>query len=190
MRGRDKALVMLGGRTLLARACERLAPQVSRLAVSVNGDAGRYARALPGIAAIADADDSRAGPLAGILAGLRWAAALPQPPQALVSAAVDTPFFPLDLVERLAAAASARPAAVALAASANAPHPTFALWPLGLADDLAAHLAGGERRVRAFIARHPNVTVDFPLAGGRDPFFNVNTPEELAAAQALVEKAP
>lgn len=196
MGGGDKALALLAGQTLVARAAARLAPQVGRLALSANGDPGRYALpglapsdlAPPDLAIVADADDSRDGPLAGILAGLRWARALDAPPRALVSVAVDTPFFPHDLAARLADAAG-RPGTIAVAASQGVWHPTAALWPLDLADDLAAGLAGGERRVGAFIRRHPHVAVDFPCPGGRDPFFNVNTPSDLAEAEDIARGA-
>lgn len=182
MAGRDKALAMLAGEPLVIRAANRLRPQVARMALSTNGEAARHV--LPDIDPLPDADDSRAGPLAGILAGLRWAQALPSPPDALVSVAVDTPFFPGDLVERLAAASGCD--TIAAAASMGARHPTFALWPLDLADDLAAWLAQGERRVRGFIERHSNVEVDFPAVDGLDPFFNINTPSDLAEAESMM----
>lgn len=185
MEGRDKALLSFGGATLAARAVHRLGPQVSRLALSANGDAARFA--LAGVDVVADEDDSRAGPLAGVLAGLRWAAALDAPPDALVSVAVDTPFFPHDLARRLAEAAARTPGAVAVAASGGARHPTFALWPLDAADDLAAWLAGGGRRAGAFIESRLHVTVDFP-ARAYDPFFNVNTPADLAEAEAILRR--
>ena len=182
MAGQDKAVAVLAGEPLVARAARRLRPQVARMALSTNDEAARHA--LADVDPVADADDSRAGPLAGILAGLRWAQALPSPPDALVSVAVDTPFFPGDLVERLAAAAGRD--TIAVAASTGARHPTFALWPLGLAGDLAAWLAAGERRVVGFIERHPHVEVDFPVVDGLDPFFNINTPSDLAEAESMM----
>lgn len=183
MEGADKALALLAGRPLAAHAAARLGPQVARMALSTNDAAVR--RALPGLDALPDADDTRPGPLAGILAGLRWAETLPAPPTALVSAAVDTPFFPDDLVARLAAAADS--GTIAVASSASLRHPTFALWPSGLAADLAAYLDAGERRVGAFIDRHRHVVVDFPpMAGGLDPFFNINTASDLTTAEAMM----
>lgn len=184
MDGRDKALLALGGATLAARAAHRLAPQVGRLALSANGDAARFG--LVGIDVVADADDSRAGPLAGILAGLRWAAALSPRPDAVVSVAVDTPFFPEDLAQRLAAAAA--PDTIAVATSAGIRHPTFALWPSGIADALAAYLAGGGRKAGVFIGAQPHVAVDFPITDGLDPFFNVNTPADFAEAEAIARR--
>lgn len=185
MDGRDKAMLALGGATLAARAVDRLGPQVDRLALSANGDAARFG--LAGIEVIADADDGRAGPLAGILAGLRWASPRCE---ALASVAVDTPFFPPDLVRRLAAAAppGAPPGAIVVAASAGRRHPTFALWPVGIADALAAYLAGGGRKAGAFIDAHAHVAVDFPATHGFDPFFNVNTPADFAEAEEILRR--
>lgn len=185
MGGRDKALLALGGRPLAVHVAARLAPQVEAMAISANGDAGRFG--FLGLDVVADADDSFAGPLAGILAGLRWAAALPGPPRALVTAAVDTPFFPADLAARLDEAAGDRPGG-AVALSHGRRHPTFALWPLALADDLAAFLAEDEsRRLGAFLDRHGTAGVDFTPAQGVDPFFNINTPADLAAAEETLK---
>lgn len=187
MEGRDKALLALGGKTLAARTCDRLARQVTTVALSFNDDPRRLS--LPGVAVVADADDSHAGPLAGILAGLRWAATLQDRPDALVSVAVDTPFFPDDLAQRLAAATGGDPGVVAVATSGGARHPTFALWPLGVADRLAGYIGDGGRRAGAFIEGERHVAVEFPPAGGLDPFFNVNTPADFAAAEAILRRA-
>lgn len=185
MGGRDKALLTLGGRPLATHVATRLAPQVEMLAISANGDAGRFD--FLGLDVIPDADDSFSGPLSGILAGLRWAARQHQPPRALVTAAVDTPFFPADLVTRLNEAAGAGPGS-AVAFSQGHRQPTFALWPLALADDLAGFLAEGDsRRLGAFLERHGAAPVDFTPADGRDPFFNINTPADLAAAEETLK---
>jgi molybdopterin-guanine dinucleotide biosynthesis protein A len=187
MAGRNKALALLAGKTLAAQAAARLSPQVGPIVLSANDEALRGI--VPGLDIVADGDDSRAGPLAGILAGLLWASSLDRPPQALVSIAVDTPFFPSDLAARLAAA-SGDGRTIAVAATGGARHPTFALWPLGLADELAAYLAAGERRAGAFIAAQPHVTVEFAPAGRQDPFFNINTPADLAEAEAMTRRLP
>lgn len=185
MGGRDKAMLMLGNRTLAENAVMRLGAQVPSLALNANGDPGRFS--FPGVAVIPDADDSRAGPLAGVLAGLRWAGRLAVPPRAIVTAAVDTPFFPGDLARRLLEATARRPDLAAVAVSQGLRHPIFALWPLALADDLDAFLAKGEsRKVGAFLDRHGAVAVDFAPAGPFDPFFNVNTSADLATAETLL----
>lgn len=184
MAGRDKALLPFGGETLAERAVHRLAPQVSRLALSANGGAARFP--LAGVDIVADADDSRAGPLAGVLAGLRWAARQSPRPDALISVAVDTPLFPPDLAARLAVAAAATPGAIAVAASAGARHPTFALWPLAVTGALATFIDEGGRRAGAFIEAQIHVLVDFLPPAGYDPFFNINTPADLARAEAIL----
>lgn len=181
--GRDKAGLVLAGETLLARAVARLAPQVA--AVAVSGDAAEPAIAAAGLPVLADPLPGRPGPLAGMLAGLHWAASLGADRLQVVP--VDAPFLPADLVARLAAAADGR---IALARSGGRPHPVVALLPVALAGDLAAHLAaGGSRAVAAWLDRHDPVTVDFPpRADGGDPFLNLNTPEDVSAAAILLAR--
>ena len=128
--------------------------------------------------------------IAGILAGMEWAHGQ-KGVNALVSVAGDTPFFPENLVAGLASKAGERRERIVIACSGGRRHPVFALWPLSVRHDLADALAGGERRVSAFIERHPHVTAAFAMAttaGGRprDPFFNVNTPEDLEEAEAML----
>lgn len=173
MGGADKALIRLAGRPLAAHLAAALGPQVQALAISANGDPGRFADL--GLPVLADA--APMGPLSGILAGLLWAAG--QGAQALVSAPVDTPFLPADLVARLAAPG---PAVPALAQAGGRLHPAVALWPVGLAAPLAAFLASGAKpRVTDFAFAQGAQAVEFP-----DPtaFDNLNTPEDLAAAEA------
>lgn len=183
MGGRDKAFCRLGGEMLLARALRRLAPQLPQLAVSAGGDPSRFA-GLPW-PVLADAAGA-GGPLAGVRAGLAWAAGLADPPRHLVTVPVDAPFFPEDLVARLMAAADG-PGVLAVAVGAGGRQPVFAAWPLALAAALDAFLCAGEtRRVGAFLDRHGARTVVFPpAASGPDPFFNVNTPADLAEAGRL-----
>ena len=126
-------------------------------------------------------DARPAGPLSGILAALDWAA--PRGATALVSVAVDTPFFPQDLVPQLVLAAERAPEGLALAESGGRWHPTFGLWPMGLRDDLRATLARGEARMMAFADRHGAVTAAF---SDDRAFLNLNTPEDLARAEALL----
>lgn len=180
--GRDKAAVALAGQMLLHRAVSRLAPQVGPLAVNRAEDDG--VPALPdGLPVLRDAVPGREGPLAGLLAGLLWARDLGAP--LLVTVAVDTPFFPIDLAGRLAAAVDGR---IAVAVSSGRPHPVFAATPTSLADDLAGWLAGqDDRSVARWQAQHGAVAVSFAApAGDVDPFFNLNTPDDLAAAEAAV----
>ena len=186
MGGGDKGLHRLGDATLLDRVIARLAPQCARLALSANGDPARFAGL--GLPVLPDPVPGWPGPLAGILAGLDWAAGEGAP--AIVTAAADTPFLPEDLVERLVAAARSGSVAAAVAATpdeAGRPrlHPTFGLWPVALRHDLRAGLARGERRVASWAARHHAATALFE-AHPFDPFFNVNTPQDMDRARALL----
>nr|WP_244625699.1 molybdenum cofactor guanylyltransferase MobA [Methylobacterium mesophilicum] len=179
MGGGDKPLLRLGGRTLLERVVERLAPQCGAgLALSANGDPARFS-GFPG-PVLPDPLPDQPGPLAGILAGLEHAAA--QGVARVVSVSGDAPFLPGDLVARLEAAGSE--AGIALAASGERQHYTIALWPTALRGALRDYLERGERRVGGFIARHGAAVASWP-AEPVDPFLNINTPADLAAAEAL-----
>ncbi|PDQ20836.1 molybdenum cofactor guanylyltransferase MobA [Mesorhizobium sanjuanii] len=189
MGGGDKSLLALGGDSLLDHVASRFAPQVGPLALSANGDPARFAGIeLP---VLADVVEGFAGPLAGILTALEWAAA-DTSCEALATAAGDTPFLPRDLVERLVAAAGARPGSIAVACSGGKWHPTFALWPTEARAALRRFLVDEDiRRVSAFIERHGFVEVEFSLLKSGeheiDPFFNINTPDDLAAAERLLQ---
>ncbi|MCK0167836.1 molybdenum cofactor guanylyltransferase MobA [Jannaschia sp. S6380] len=182
MGGGDKGRLPVGGRSLVERVIDRIGPQVDALALSANGPPGRWADL--GLPVLADADPDRPGPLAGVLAGLDWAAGQGRPH--IVTAAADTPFLPPDLVPRLLAAAG--PTGLALAATRDddrvRPQPTFGLWPTALRDDLRAALAQGTRKILAWTDRHEAGLALFPTAP-LDPFFNVNTPEDLQRAEDL-----
>ncbi|MEP1200402.1 molybdenum cofactor guanylyltransferase MobA [Tateyamaria sp.] len=184
MGGGDKGLLPLGKATLLSHVIERLSPQVDGLALNANGDAGRFAGL--NIQVIADSVDGFAGPLAGVLAGLDWAAA--QGAETIVTAAADTPFFPCDLVPSLQLAAEGMAHPMALAATPDpkrgqARHPTFGLWPVALRDDLRAALNAGVRKVVQWTDRHDGRLAVFPEEAA---FFNVNTPDDLVRAEAML----
>lgn len=182
MGGRDKALVELGGQCLLDRLSARFSPQVSELAINTNAELGEAAR---GHKLLPDRFAGFPGPLAGIHAGLCWAETMPGVTH-LATASVDTPFLPADFVARLAGAC-ADGASVALARSDGRLHPTCALWPVALRARLDAFLeAGTSRKVMSFAEAAGYVAVDFP-AIPFDPFFNINTPEDLATAASFLE---
>ena len=187
MGGGDKTLLRLGDRTLLSRVTERLAPQCGAgLMLSVNGDPGRFPE-FPG-AVVADTVPGRAGPLAGLLAGLEHVAAYHGDVTHVVSVSGDAPFLPDDLVARLDAARIAAGRPIALAASGGREHYTVALWPVSLRQDLRAALTErDERRVGAFIARHGAAVAHWPTEPV-DPFLNLNTPDDLAAAEAALAR--
>lgn len=178
MGGGDKCLLPLGGAPMLEGIIARLQPQVSALALNANGDAARFARF--GLPVVADSVEGFAGPLAGVLAGLDWAAE--QGIESIVTAAGDTPFFPQDLVARLLVATEGMEHPLALAATPDGRQPTFGLWPVALRHDLRAALEGGLRKVVMWTDTHGGRVAEFDGAG--DPFFNINTPEDLAKAEA------
>ena len=187
MGGGDKALLDIGGQPMLAHVVARLRPQVAALALNANGDPGRFAAF--GLPVVADTVEGFVGPLAGVLAGLRWAAAQTQA-RHVVSVSADAPFLPCDLVERLAGAVAGRPRAIAIAESAGSLHPVIGLWPVALADDLEAALNAGVRKVLRWTDRHGTVPVAFGFVrvGGEevDPYTNANTPEDLAEVRRLL----
>jgi molybdenum cofactor guanylyltransferase len=187
MGGGDKALRRLGGRTLLERVIERLRPQVAALVLNANGDPARFAGL--GLPVVADSVPDFAGPLAGVLAGLDWAAAH-QPNCAFVaSVATDAPFFPTDLVARLIQTLTESGADLACAASGGRAHPVFGLWPVRLRGDLRhALVTEGVRKVDVWTGRYRLATEAFPT-DPFDPFFNANRPEDLAAAAELLAAA-
>lgn len=187
MGGSDKSLRMLGGKPLIQHMIERLGEQARPLALNANGDPARLsAFALP---IIADETGDFLGPLAGILAGLRWAAKISPEIRFIVTATCDTPFIPSDLVERLLAARRGEHSCISIAASGGRVHPVIGLWPVMLAEDLASFLAAGARKALAFTERHPRCIAEFPFVkmGTEivDPFFNTNTFEELSEAERL-----
>ena len=181
--GRDKALVPLGGRPLVSWTVERLAPQCGALAISRHDgqlDGPHLGRPL-----LADGGDVRAGPLAGLLAGLDWVAAVEPDAAHAVTVAVDSPFLPEDFVARLVAAREAAGAGAAVASSGGRRHPVAALWPVAARHALRAALLGeGLRRVGLFLDRQIPVVVAWSTEPF-DPFLNLNAPHDLAAAEAI-----
>jgi len=189
MGGGDKCLRKLGGRTILARTINRLRSQVSDIVINANGDASRFATF--GVPVVPDSIVGYAGPLAGVHAGLEWVKANRPDAVHVVTMATDTPFFPTDLVRRLLQASNDR-SALRIAKSDAGTHYVIGLWPVALADALKVSLERGERKVGAWTKAHGAIEVFFPpvdVAGqSTDPFFNINAPDDLAAAEALVRE--
>ncbi|WP_300068639.1 molybdenum cofactor guanylyltransferase MobA [uncultured Ruegeria sp.] len=196
MGGGDKGLLQLGTKSLLAHVIDRLRPQVDGLALNANGDPARFTDL--DFPVIPDSIDGFAGPLAGVLAGLDWAAELGA--DRIITAAADTPFFPRDLVARLVQASEGQAHPLVLAATPRTGedmlksggrkrinrHPTFGLWPVALRDDLRTVLNNGLRKVVLWTDKHDGREALFE-AEPFDPFFNVNTPEDLNRAKELLE---
>jgi molybdopterin-guanine dinucleotide biosynthesis protein A len=187
MGGGDKNLRLLSGRPMLEHVIERAKPQVDALVLNANGDPQRFAGF--GLPVIADSITGFAGPLAGVLAGLDWAAANLPDAELVASFATDAPFFPRDLVRRLAVALEEGGFDLACAQSNGQAHPVFGLWPVSLRGALREALDGGVRAVHRWTAGYKLVEVEF-LAEPVDPFFNANRPDDLAEAERLVGLAP
>ncbi len=174
MGGGDKCLLPLAGKTLLQRTVERAQPQVSQLLLNANGNSLRFARTrLP---VIPDVYPGNLGPLAGIHAGLSWMQTTNPDAEWLASFASDTPFFPADLVTRL----------FAVAKSQDRTHPIFALWHASLLGKIDQQLQTGDTpRLQDWIKQQKLVEVEFAVEN-YDPFFNINVPQDLYAAEPLV----
>lgn len=179
MGGGDKGLLQLGSQPIIAHVIARFEPQVAGLALNANGDGARFSSL--GLPVIADSIAGFAGPLSGVLAGLDWAAE--KGFDQIVTAAADTPFLPCDVVPQLQLAAELAGVDLALAATADGRQPTFGLWPVRLRDDLRAALDDGLRKVVMWTSQHNAATAIFPDSAA---FFNVNTPDDLVTAQAML----
>ena len=187
MGGGDKSLKSLGKKTILESVMDRLSPQVTTIVLNANGDPQRFSRYK--IPVVHDQTDQFLGPLAGVLSGLDWAHenGFTQ----IVTVAADTPFFPLTLVTTLSDVLSNSSAQIALAATKKKGskriilHPTFGLWPVNLRNDLRSSLGLGVRKVVQWTEKHNHVEALFYVELG-DPFFNVNTSEDLDQARRII----
>jgi molybdenum cofactor guanylyltransferase len=186
--GGDKSLRLVGGRTVLSRLIDRLAPSVTRLIINANDDPGRFEGLdLP---VVADCLPDHPGPLAGVLTALDWVAAHEPTTEWVVSVPGDAPFLPPDLVRRLHAARLRDNAPLSCAGSLGRTHPVVGLWPVSIRNDLRAAVADhGIRRIDRFTGRYA-CAVEQWSTEPVDPFFNVNTPEDLAEADRLVGLHP
>jgi molybdopterin-guanine dinucleotide biosynthesis protein A len=183
MGGGDKPMRTIGGRTILERVIARLNPQCDGLILNANGEAARFAAF--GLPVIADGVADFPGPLAGILAGLDWAAASRPDVEFVLSAAADCPFLPRDLVARLYGALREQHAELAVAASGGQSHPVIGLWSVGLREALRHALVVEDiRKIDRWTARYKLATVTWPIEP-IDPFFNANTMDDIAEAERL-----
>lgn len=188
MGGGDKSLLKLGGKTILSRVVARLRGQVDTVVLNANGDPSRFAGyELP---VTEDSIDGFAGPLAGVLAGMDWAHA--EGAEYIVTVAADTPFFPEHLLMALQMAREPENSALVMAVTPDpvrkfARQPTFGLWSVALREDLRAALKDGVRKVVQWTEPHGYAQVVFDFDGG-DPFFNVNTPEDMAVARDMLQE--
>ena len=193
--GVPKPLRLLGGQTMVAHVVERLRPQVMDLVVVANDPDPAY-RPLK-VAVIADPPDiqeaaqregRRLGPLAGILAGMEWSIANHPHSGWILTAPADVPFLPLDLTVRLCGEMHVPEPDVLMVRHGSRREHSLAVWSVKLAADLRrAVLEEGMRRVEGFAHRHRVAELAWP--GGGEPFLNINTPEELSAAEARLARA-
>ncbi|MBM1169723.1 molybdenum cofactor guanylyltransferase MobA [Microvirga arabica] len=186
MGGNDKALLPLAGRSLVEHATERLAPQCESVILNANGDPCRFSRMTLPI--VPDSIPDYLGPLAGILAALEWSATHRPDIDWVVSAPADTPFIPHDLVLRLHEAFNETRKLIACATSGSQAHFAVGLWPVSLRHDLRQALVNqGTRSIRDWISRHDHAEASWPIAPV-DPFFNINTSEDLRHAEILAQQ--
>lgn len=184
MGGTDKALIDLGGQPLLKRVSERLQQQVPDVVLSVNAPSELH-RSLS-LPLLSDVLSGHLGPLAGVHTALKWAQDNHEAARWVMTAAVDTPFFPEDMVATLREHADATPNTPFICESAGRQHFAFGLWPVALCDALEAYLASGGRAVRGFFDLYPPVFVEFSRDDQLDPFFNINSPEDLPGAEVFL----
>ena len=188
MGGGDKIMLSIGGTKILDRVIERMRPQCAGLILNANGDPARFAAT--GLAVVPDETQNFSGPLAGVLAGLDWAAANTPDIGYVVSVPGDCPFLPRDLVTRLHAAREAEGMPLACARSGDWRHPVVGLWPVALRDDLRRALSEeGLRKIEVWTGRHGVALAAWPDKP-IDPFFNVNTPQDAAAAESIAVQHP
>ena len=182
MGGVEKSLMQLGGSHPIEWVVERLSKQVGPLALNANGDASRFD--FLGLPVLPDTISGFVGPLAGVLAGMRWANEV-HGASHILTAAADTPFIPLSIASRLSARVNSNDD-IAMASSMGRIHPVFGLWPVSLADALEHFLVDEDKRkILEFANRYTLHEVNFDDEG-RDPFFNINTPEDLKQAEQMI----
>ncbi len=184
MGGGDKPLKAIRGKTILDRVIDCVRPQTSAITLNVNGDPQRFAHwNLP---VVADSIEGFAGPLAGVLAGMDWAAEHAPDAEFILSVAADCPFLPNDLAAKLESAREAASADICVAHSGGQAHPVIALWRVALRDELRhALVEENMRKIDRWTARYRMASVEWP-SEPVDPFFNANTPEDIAEAERLL----
>jgi len=188
MGGGDKAMIRIGNATILNRVLERLRLQTSAIVLNANGDGARFAAT--GLPIVSDSISGFPGPLAGILAGLDWAATNTPDVAYVLSVPGDCPFLPRNLVARLHAARINGGTELACARSGDWRHPVVGLWPVALRNDLRHALVVEDlRKIEVWTARHGISIAEWP-SQPFDPFFNVNTPDDAARANTIAQHYP
>lgn len=181
--GNDKSFIALQGKTLIQRCLQRASAQVSPVVISASEPISRFDGL--GCTVVADEIPDYAGPLAGLLAAMKYFATLEENITQVASFPVDSPFFPRDLVARLHTATQDQTADIAIPCYQGRAHWVFGVWSIGLSDELETYLRRGNRSVNEWVVRQQHCLVD--CAANEDPFFNINTPEDLQFASRLLE---
>ena len=184
LRRGDKGLVRVGDRPMIARAHDCLIRQVDRIVINANGDLERLQFLNSPVVPDSFADEGGAGPLAGIHAVLAWATREAGPTALVTTVPVDAPFLPANLVTRLAESRHSAGAAISIAGSGGRQHPVIACWPVSILADLEKALTDGIRKIDAFTSNYRVAVVEWDITSV-DPFFNVNTAEDLREADLL-----
>ncbi len=182
MNGEEKSLLKVGEKPTISWVTESLASQVETLAINANGDPSRFKFLM--LPVLPDVVEGFVGPLAGTLTAMRWATTLDGITH-IMTAASDTPFIPSNLVEKLAATLT-NENDIAMASSNGRIHPVFGLWPISLANELEHFLVKEDQRKIIVFAKRYNMNEVVFDTKGKDPFFNINTPQDLKAAQTMV----
>ena len=191
MGGGDKGLLMLGETSIIERVIDKILPQVGSLAININGDSSRFPDyKLP---IIPDSIKGYLGPLSGILAGMEWA--FKNGNRYIATVAADTPFLPDDLIKRLHAMVKRKNLNIGIAASRILSgddvfiHPTFGIWEVALKDDLRDALANDTRKIMFWAKKFKLDYYYFDTIDKlSDPFFNINTPDDLEEAKYRLKK--
>ena len=191
MGGGDKGLLMLGETSIIERVIDKIIPQVGSLAININGDSSRFPDyKLP---IIPDSIKGYLGPLSGILAGMEWA--FKNGNRYIATVAADTPFLPDDLIKRLHAMVKSKNLNIGIAASRILSgddvfiHPTFGIWEVALKDDLRDALANDTRKIMFWAKKFKLDYYYFDTIDKlSDPFFNINTPDDLEEAKYRLKK--
>ncbi len=177
----DKGLVRVGDRPMIARAHDCLAPQVDRIVINANGNPERLQFLNSPVVPDSFADEGGAGPLAGIHAVLAWATREAGPTALVTTVPVDAPFLPRNLVTRLAESRHSAGAVISIAGSGGRQHPVIACWPVSVLADLEQALTDGIRKIDTFTSNYRIAVVEWDTSSV-DPFFNVNTADDLRKA--------
>lgn len=178
MNGEDKGLILLADRPLISHVIDAFSGQVGSLLINANRNLDRYKQF--GYPVIRDLTGDFDGPLAGIASCMNTATT-----EMMVCVPCDSPFIPDDLVERLYLGLMAASADICMASSSERTQPVFSLIRTELMDSLQKFLDSGERKIDKWYATHKLAIADF--SDKPETFMNINTPEDILKATALIQ---